>query len=160
MEEKQKKQSITQTGYDELKAELDYLENEKMPDTSKKIQEAKEQGDLSENAEYDAAREEQAKIVARIAEIKNILENSEVSEKDNKNKTKVKLESIVTVLDVELGEEIAYTIVGPSEVNALENKISDESPLGMAIMGKKKGDSVVINAPAGELEYRILAVKN
>lgn len=160
MEEKQKKQSITQTGYDELKAELIYLENEKMPETSKKIQEAKEQGDLSENAEYDAAREEQAKIVARIAEIKNILENSEVIEKDNKNKTKVKLESIVTVLDVELGEEIAYTIVGPSEVNALENKISDESPLGMALMGKKKGDSMIVNAPAGELEYRILAVKN
>ena len=160
MGEEQKKQSITQTGYDELMEELSYLENVKSPENSKKIQEAREQGDLSENAEYEAARDEQAKIVARIEEIKKILENSEVIEKDNKNKTKVKLESIVTVLDTAFDEEVTYTIVGPSEVNALENKISDESPLGVALMGKKKGDSVVINAPAGELEYKIVAVKN
>lgn len=160
MEQEIKKQSITQTGYDELVAELDHLTNVKQPENSKKIQEAREQGDLSENAEYEAARDEQAKIVARIDEIKKILENSEVIEKDNKNKTKVKLESIVTVLDTEFDEEVVYTIVGPSEVNALENKISDESPLGLALMGKKKGDTVTINAPTGEIEYKILSVKN
>lgn len=160
MDQEQKKQSITQTGYDELMAELDNLVNVKQPENSKKIQEAREQGDLSENAEYEAARDEQAKIVARIDEIKKILENSEVIEKDNKNKTKIKLESVVTVLDTAVEEEFVYTIVGPSEVDALENKISDESPLGLALMGKKKGDSVVINAPAGEIEYKILAVKN
>jgi len=160
MEQEQKKQSITQTGYDELMAELDYLANVKQPENTKKIQEAREQGDLSENAEYEAARDEQAKIVARIDEIKKILDNSEVIEKDNKNKNKVKLESVVTVLDTEYDEEVTYTIVGPSEVNALERKISDESPLGIALMGKKKGDSVMVNAPAGEIEYKILAVKN
>jgi len=160
MEQEQKKQSITQTGYDELMAELDYLVNVKQPENTKKIQEAREQGDLSENAEYEAARDEQAKIVARIDEIKKILDNSEVIEKDNKNKNKVKLESVVTVLDTEYDEEVTYTIVGPSEVNALERKISDESPLGIALMGKKKGDSVMVNAPAGEIEYKILAVKN
>lgn len=160
MEQGQKKQSITQTGYDELMQELDYLANVKQPENTKKIQEAKEQGDLSENAEYDAARDEQAKIVARIDEIKKILENSEVIEKDNKNKTRVKLESVVTVLDTEFDEEIVFTIVGPSEVKALENKISDESPLGLALMGKKKGDSVIVNSPSGEIEYKILSVKN
>lgn len=160
MEQEQKKQSITQTGYDELKAELSYLENEKSPENSKKIQEAREQGDLKENAEYEAAREEQVKIVARIKEIKKILENSEVIEKDNKNKTKIKLESVVTLLDTEYNEEVVYTIVGPSEVDALENKISDESPLGVALMGKKKGETVTVNAPMGEIEYKIIAVKN
>ena len=160
MEQDQRKQSITQAGYDELLAELSYLENEKSPENSKKIQEAREQGDLSENAEYEAAREEQVKIVARIAEIKSILENSEVIEKDNKNKTKIKLESVVTLLDTEYNEEVVYTIVGPSEVDALENKISDESPLGVALMGKKKGETVTVNAPMGEIEYKIIAVKN
>ena len=160
MDQEQKKQSITQTGYDELVAELDYLTNVKQPENSKKIQEVREQGDLSENAEYEAARDEQAKIVARIEEIKKILDNSEVIEKDNKNKTKVKLESVVTVIDTEFDEEVVYTIVGPSEVNALENKISDESPLGLVLMGKKKGDTVTVNAPSGEIEYKIVAVKN
>ena len=160
MEQDQRKQSITQAGYDELLAELSYLENEKSPENSKKIQEAREQGDWSENAEYEAAREEQVKIVARIAEIKSILENSEVIEKDNKNKTKIKLESVVTLLDTEYNEEVVYTIVGPSEVDALENKISDESPLGVALMGKKKGETVTVNAPMGEIEYKIIAVKN
>lgn len=160
MEQEQKKQSITQTGYDELMAEIDYLVNVKQPENTKKIQEAREQGDLSENAEYEAARDEQAKIVARIDEIKKIIENSEVIEKDNKNKTKIKLESVVTVLDTMYDEEVTCTIVGPSEVNALERKISDESPLGSALMGKKKGDSVMVNAPTGEIEYKILAVKN
>lgn len=156
----EKKQSITQLGYDKLVEERDYLINVKSPENSKKIQEAREQGDLSENAEYEAARDEQAKIQARIAEIDQILENSEVIEKDNKNKNKVKLESVVTVLDVAYGEESDFVIVGPSEASALENKISDESPLGAALMGKKKGDSVIVNAPAGEIEYKIVNIKN
>ena len=156
----EKKQSITQSGYDKLIEEKEYLVNVMTPENSKKIQEAREQGDLSENAEYEAAREEQARIVARIAEIDKIIANSEVIEKDNKNKTKVKLESVVTVLDTELNEEMEYTIVGPSEVNVLENKIADESTLGAALKGKKKGDTVAVNAPAGEITYKILNVKN
>ena len=97
---------------------------------------------------------------AEIAELEKILKNCEIVEVDTKNKTKVKMESLVTLHDMEYDEDVQYEIVGSSEASVLDNKISNESPLGAALMGKKKGDIVKVAAPAGEIEYKIVAVKN
>ena len=124
------------------------------------VKEAREQGDLSENAEYDAAKDEQRDIETEIAELEAILANCEVIQDNDKNKDVVKMESVVVLHDVEFDEDIEYTIVGSSEADSLNNKISNESPLGAALIGKKKGDTVKVEAPVGEIEYTVVSVKN
>ncbi len=156
----EKKELISQSGYDEVKAELEYLNNVKMPEISVKISEAREQGDLSENAEYLAAREEQAEVNRRITELENILKTHEVAVSDIKNKSKVSFGSLVTVYLEKYDEERQYKIVGSAEANTLENKIGNDSPLGMALLGRKKGEKVAINAPSGEIIYEIKAIDN
>ena len=158
------KQFLTKKGYDERVARLEELKVVRRKEVAQKLKEAREQGDLSENAEYDAAKDEQRDIEARIeteiAELEAILANCEVIQDNDKNKDVVKMESVVVLHDVEFDEDIEYTIVGSSEADSLNNKISNESPLGAALIGKKKGDTVKVEAPVGEIEYTVVSVKN
>ena len=155
-----KKNIMTYEGMKKLEDELYDLKINKLKENSQKIKEAREQGDLSENAEYDAAKDEQRDIETEIAELEAILANCEVIQDNDKNKDVVKMESVVVLHDVEFDEDIEYTIVGSSEADSLNNKISNESPLGAALIGKKKGDTVKVEAPVGEIEYTVVSVKN
>ena len=156
----QKKTILTYAGLKKLEDELHDLKVNKRREIAGKIKEAREQGDLSENAEYDAAKDEQRDIETEIAELEAILANCEVIQDNDKNKDVVKIESVVVLHDVEFDEDIEYTIVGSSEADSLNNKISNESPLGAALIGKKKGDTVMVVAPVGEIEYTVVSVKN
>lgn len=154
------KQFLTKKGYEERVALLENLKVVRRKEVAQKLKEAREQGDLSENAEYDAAKDEQRDIEQQISELEDVLANSEIIQDTDKSKDKVRMESVVTLHDVEYDEDIEYTIVGSSEADSLQNKISNESPLGAAMMGKKVGETVMVEAPAGEIEYRIISVKN
>ena len=125
---------------------------------AQKIKEAREQGDLSENAEYDAAKEEQRLIETRITEIETILKTAEVASDDDKQAGKVSLGSKVKILDVEENEEDEYKIVGATEADSLQNKISNESPLGQALLGHKPGHTVTVSTAAGDFEYKIVEI--
>ena len=155
-----KKKLLTYAGLKALEDELENLKVVKRREIAQKIKEAREQGDLSENAEYDAAKDEQRDIETEIAELEAILANCEVIQDNDKNKDVVKMESVVVLHDVEFDEDIEYTIVGSSEADSLNNNISNESPLGAALIGKKKGDTVKVEAPVGEIEYTVVSVKN
>ena len=157
-----KKNILTYEGLQKLEEELQDLKVVKRREIAQKIKEAREQGDLSENAEYDAAKDEQRDIEAQIAELEEILKNAEIiqDEAGGKKSNKVKMESVVKLHDVEYDEDIEYVIVGSSEADSLNNKISNESPLGAALIGKKVGDTVKVEAPVGEIEYKIIEVKN
>lgn len=145
---------ITAEGKKELEAELTQLKARR-GDIADKIAEARDYGDLSENAEYDAAREEQGLVESRIAEIEDILMNAELIK--GGSKTKVGLGSTV---ELKTGaKSVSYTVVGPVEANPLEGKISNESPIGEALFGKKVGDSATITTPKGEVTYEITAIK-
>ena len=156
------KQFLTKKGYDERVALLENLKVVRRKEVAQKLKEAREQGDLSENAEYDAAKDEQRDIEAQIGELEEILKNAEIiqDEAGGKKSNKVKMESVVKLHDVEYDEDIEYVIVGSSEADSLNNKISNESPLGAALIGKKVGDTVKVEAPVGEIEYKIIEVKN
>lgn len=154
------KQFLTKKGYEERVALLENLKVVRRKEVAQKLKEAREQGDLSENAEYDAAKDEQRDIEAQIVELENILKNAEIIQDNDKSKDKIKMESVVKLHDVEYDEDIEYTIVGSSESDSLNNKISNESPLGAALIGKKVGDTVKIEAPVGEIEYKIISVDN
>ena len=156
------KQFLTKKGYDERVALLENLKVVRRKEVAQKLKEAREQGDLSENAEYDAAKDKQRDIEAQIAELEEILKNAEIiqDEAGGKKSNKVKMESVVKLHDVEYDEDIEYVIVGSSEADSLNNKISNESPLGAALIGKKVGDTVKVEAPVGEIEYKIIEVKN
>ena len=156
------KQFLTKKGYDERVALLENLKVVRRKEVAQKLKEAREQGDLSENAEYDAAKDEQRDIEAQIAELEEILKNAEIiqDEAGGKKSNKVKMESVVKLHDVEYDEDIEYVIVGSSEADSLNNKISNESPLGAALIGKKVGDTVKVEAPVGEIEYKIIEVMN
>lgn len=150
---------MTQEGYDELEKELDELTNVKMKEIAKKLGEAREQGDLSENAEYDAAKNEQAEINGRIEKIKHMLKYAVVVKQDAKDKGRVSMGSTVKLMDMEFKEEMEFKIVGSTEANSLENKLSNESPVGRAIIGHKKGDTVKVETKVGVLKYKILEVQ-
>lgn len=154
------KQFLTRKGYEERVAMLENLKVVRRKEVAQKLKEAREQGDLSENAEYDAAKDEQRDIEAQITELENILKNAEIIQDTDKSKDKVKMESMVRLHDMEYDEDIEYVIVGSSEADSLANKISNESPLGAALIGKKVGETVRIEAPVGEIEYKIVAVIN
>ena len=144
---------ITTEGKKELEAELEQLKARR-GDIADKIAEARDYGDLSENAEYDAAREEQGLVESRIAEIEDILMNAELIK--GGSKTKVSLGSVV---ELKTGKKsVTYTVVGPVEANPLEGKISNESPIGEALFGKKVGDSATITTPKGDVTYEIVTI--
>ena len=143
----------------ELEAERDERKEVIRAQIAQKIKEAREQGDLSENAEYDAAKDEQRENELRIEEIESILKNAEVYLEEDVAKDAVGLGSTVTLLDVEYNEEVVYKIVGSTEVDSLNGKISNESPVGKAIVGAKKGATVEVNTPAGPIKYKIVKVE-
>ena len=149
---------ITDEGLKKLQEELETLKTEGRADIAEKIKIARGYGDLSENSEYDEAKNEQAKLEARIVEIEAMLKNVEIIE-DIKGKAKTVVIGVkVKVIDEEFGEEEEYRVVGSTEANSREGKISDESPMGKALLGKKIGDVVTVEAPAGEFKVKILEI--
>lgn len=154
-----KKNILTYEGLQRLEEELQELKVVKRHEIAQKIKEAREQGDLSENAEYDAAKDEQRDIEARIEEIEVILKNAEVVVEDEVDLDKISVGCKVRILDLEYDEELEYKIVGSTEANSLKGKISNESPLGRALLGSRVGDEVKVEAPVGELTYRVLEIQ-
>ena len=154
----EKKNLMTYEGLKKLEDELQELKVVKRKEVAEKIKEAREQGDLSENAEYDAAKDEQRDIEARIEEIEKILKNAEVADEDASNKGTANLGCKVTVIDMEFDDEIEFKLVGSTEAKSLENKISNESPIGKALIGKKAGDVVEVDTPAGSAKYKIVKI--
>ena len=149
---------ITDDGLKKLQEELEYLKTEGRSDIAEKIRVARGYGDLSENSEYDEAKNEQAKIEARIVEIEAMIKNVEIIS-DIKGKAKTVMVGVkVKVYDEEYDEECEYRVVGSTEADPRENKISDESPVGRALLGKKVGDEVIVEAPAGEIKLKILGI--
>lgn len=155
----EKKIILTSAGLANLEEELENLKVVRRKEVAAKIKEARAQGDLSENAEYDAAKEEQAEIEARIAVIEKMFRNVEIIDEDELNTGKVNLGNKVTVYDEEFDEEITYTLVGPAEADPAQMKLSNESPLGMALVGHSVGDVVENNAPDGVLKFKILDIQ-
>ena len=131
------KQLLTKKGYEERVALLEHLKVDRRKEVAQKLKEAREQGDLSENAEYDAAKDEQRDIETQIAELEEILKNAEVVQDNNTDKDAIKMESVVKLHDVEYDEDIEYVIVGSSEADSLNNKISNESPLGALCLARR-----------------------
>ncbi len=153
-----KKMLYTQEGYDLLVKELNYLKNEKREEIKEAIAVARSFGDLSENAEYDEARNDQAKTEARISELEELIENAVIVDEDTIDVSIVNIGSIVKVLDIEENEEIEYSIVGSIEADPFANKISDQSPIGRALVGNKIGDTVSVEVPDGTISFKILEV--
>ena len=152
------KQFLTKKGYEERVALLENLKVVRRKEVAQKLKEAREQGDLSENAEYDAAKDEQRDIELRIEEIEKILKNAEVVVEDEVDEGKINVGCKVKVLDMEYDEEMEYKLVGSTEANSLKGKISNESPVGKALIGAKKGHTVMVETPAGLLKYKILEI--
>lgn len=152
------KQMYTKQGYQDLVDELKYLKLTRREEIKEQIAVARGFGDLSENAEYDEARNEQAKVEARIQELEALIENAEIIDESNMDVRAISLGSVVKLFDEDFEEEITYSIVGSNQADPLEQKISDQSPIGRALMGKKAGDRVTVTAPAGELHFKVLEV--
>ena len=143
----------------ELQDELAYLKGTREKEVAELIKEARSFGDLSENSEYDEAKNEQGKLYSRIAQVEEILSNYVVIEEEEEGGAYVRLGSTVTVLDKEFNEEVTYKIVGSQEADPMNGAISEDSPFGKALLGKNAGDDVTVEAPAGPVEYRILKVE-
>ncbi len=154
-----KKNILTYEGLRKYEEELHDLKVMKRKEVAQKIKEAREQGDLSENAEYDAAKDEQRDIEARIEELEKILKNAEVVLEDDVDADKINVGCRVRVLDLEYSEEVEYRIVGSTEANCLEGKISNESPIGSALVGHTIGDTVTVDVPAGALTFKVLEIQ-
>lgn len=158
----QKQMLYTEEGFKALTDELNYLKTVRREEIKEAIAVAKGFGDLSENAEYDEARNDQAQTEARIKELEELVENAVIVDESKMDNSVVSLGSIVTVYDIEEDEEIKYSIVGSNEANPMEQKISDQSPIGKALMGKRAGDSVEVEVPYGviHMEIKDVARKN
>ena len=155
----EKKNILTYAGLQKLEEELHDLKVYRRKEVAEKIKEAREQGDLSENAEYDAAKDEQRDIEARIEEIEKILKNAEVVVEDEVDSDRINVGCKVDVYDVEFDEEIEFQIVGSTEANSLEGKISNESPVGKALIGAHIGDTVEVETPPGMIQYKVLKIQ-
>ena len=152
------KVKMSQEQYDKIKADLDYMETVRTREVAEQLKEARGFGDLSENSEYDEAKSEQGKLYSKIAELHNLLENAEIVEAEIVEQGVVGLGSKVTVLDLEDNSEETFQIVGSQEANPMQGKLSEESPIGRGLLGHKEGEVVIVKAPAGEMQFRILAV--
>ncbi len=149
---------LTYEGLEKLEKELEYLKTVSRKDVAAKIKQALAFGDLSENSEYDEAKNEQAQIESRIVQLENMLKNAKVIDDDEVSTDMVSLGSKVKVLDIEFNEEIQYVLVGSTEANPTEFKISDESPVGKALIGQKVGDEVEATVPMGVIKFKILEI--
>lgn len=155
----EKKNILTYAGLKQREEELQDLRVNRRKEIAQKIKEAREQGDLSENAEYDAAKDEQRDIEARIEQLENLLKNVEVVVEDEIDLESISVGCKVKVMDLEYDEEMEFTIVGSTESNSLRNRISNESPVGRELLGKKVGDIVAIDTQAGKMEYEVLEIQ-
>lgn len=154
----EKKVVLTPEGVKNLEAELEYLKVTKRREVAEKIKIARGFGDLSENAEYDAAKDEQGKMEIRIVEIEKMLRNAEIVDESDVDVNVVGICAKVTVLDLEFDEEETFMIVGSTEADPNKNKISDESPIGKALIGHAKGDIVDIETPGGTIQFKIIDI--
>lgn len=150
---------LTVEGYNKLEEELKNLKGPKKMEVAERIKIAREFGDISENSEYDDAKNEQALLEARIQEVENMLRIAKVVDDDDVSTRKAGVGTLVTVYDYEFDEETSYGIVGATEVNIAENKISNESPVGKALMGRKKGEDIEVETPGGVVKYKIMSIK-
>lgn len=150
---------LTQEGFDKLEEQLNYLKTEKRTEIAERIKIARGFGDLSENAEYDEAKNAQAENEQAIADLENKIRNAKIIDSKEIDTKTVQVGNLVKLLDLEFDEEVLYTIVGSTEVNLAENKISNESPMGKALIGRKKGETIEVDAPAGIIKFKILAIK-
>jgi len=154
----EKKTVLTFDGLKKLEEELHELKVVRRKDVAGKIKEARAQGDLSENAEYDAAKEEQAEIESRIAQIEKMLRNAEVIDEEDLDGDTIGVGSKVKVLDMEFNEEVEYLIVGSTEADPYAGRISNDSPLGAALLSHKSGETITVDAPQGPIKYQILGI--
>ena len=154
-----KKRLLTYAGLKAIEDELENLKVVKRKEVAGKIKEAREQGDLSENAEYDAAKDEQRDIELRIEELEKLLKNAEVVVEEEIDVNKINIGCKVKLLDVEYDEEMEFYIVGSTEANSLQNKISNEAPVGRALIGKSVGDVVDVETQAGIIQYKVLEIQ-
>ena len=154
-----KKHILTYAGLKQYEDELQNLKVVRRKEVAQKIKEAREQGDLSENAEYDAAKDEQRDIELRIEELEKLLKNAEVVVEEEIDVNKINIGCKVKLLDVEYDEEMEFYIVGSSEANSLQNKISNEAPVGRALIGKSVGDVVDVETQAGIIQYKVLEIQ-
>ncbi len=155
----EKEYLLTQEGYDNLEKELEKLKTETRYEIAERIKVALGFGDLSENSEYDEAKNAQAANEMKIAELENKLKYAKIIDESEIDTKTVQVGNVVKVLDIEFNEEVEYTIVGSTEVDLSQNKISNESPIGEALLGKKVKDVVDVQAPAGVLKFKILAIR-
>lgn len=155
----EKKHILTYAGLKKYEDELQNLKVNRRQEVAQKIKEAREQGDLSENAEYDAAKDEQRDIELRIEELEKLLKNAEVVDEDEIDLDKISIGCKVKVYDVDFDEEVEFRIVGSTEANSLQNKISNESPVGHALLGKTVGDVVDVETQAGVIQYKVLDIQ-
>ena len=149
---------LTKEGYEELERQLEYLKTEKRYEISEQIKQARAFGDISENAEYDEAKNEQARIESEILIIENKLRHARIVSEADVKKNIVGIGKKVLVLDVEENEELELTIVGTTEADPKQNKISNESPIGAALIGTKKGQEIEVEAPAGVMKFKVLKI--
>ena len=154
-----KKHILTYAGLKQYEDELQNLKVVRRKEVAQKIKEAREQGDLSENAEYDAAKDEQRDIELRIEELEKLLKNAEVVVEEEIDVNKINIGCKVKLLDVEYDEEMEFYIVGSTEANSLQNKISNEAPVGRALIGKSVGDGVDVETQAGIIQYKVLEIQ-
>ncbi|MCR5704697.1 MAG: transcription elongation factor GreA [Eubacterium sp.] len=159
MADSMKKNILTHEGLQELEAELEDLKVNRRKDIAQKLKEARAQGDLSENAEYDAAKDEQRDIEARIEEIEKILKNVEVVSAEDVDDTKINIGCHIKIHDYEYDEDLEFSIVGSTQANSLQGKISNESPLGSALIGHEVGDEVEVEMGEVVNKYKVLEIK-
>lgn len=148
---------LTQESYNKLKEELEYLKTVREKEVAEQIKEARSFGDLSENSEYDEAKNEQGKLYSRIAEVENVLANAIILQ-ETYAKDEVSHGSTVTIEDLEDGSRENFTMVGSQEADPMNGRISDESPLGKALLGARLGDTIRVEAPAGQIQYKVLEI--
>lgn len=154
----EKKVVLTYEGLKRMEEELEILKTVRRKDVAEKIKEARGQGDLSENAEYDSAKEEQAEIEARIVVLEKLLRNAEVIDDEEVSRDVISVGSIVKLYDFEFEEEVEYIIVGSAEADPMNGKISNESPVGQGLLGHKAGETISIDTPSGMVEFRVEAI--
>ncbi len=159
MADNNKKNILTHEGLEELEKELEHLKVNKRKDIAQKLKEARAQGDLSENAEYDAAKDEQRDIEARIEAIENILKNAEVVTADDVDDTKINIGCHIVIHDFAYDEDLEFSIVGSTQANSMKGKISNESPLGAALIGHEVGDVVEVEMGEEVSKYKVLDIK-
>ncbi len=149
---------MTKQGFEDLKKEIEHLKTKERPSISKQIAEARDKGDLSENAEYDAAKEAQGLLEAKIAKLETILASSRIMDTSKVDSSKVNILSTVKCMNLKIKKEVSFTIVSEKEANIKQNKISSSSPIGKSLLGKKVGHKVEVRVPAGIINFEILEI--